>query len=52
MHAEENTWSEFYELFEIGYASSEICVKGIAVDMLDATRQTGHGRLSIFFLSR
>jgi hypothetical protein len=41
---ERNTWTEFYEIFEISYASSKVCIEGIAVNMLDSTRKTGHDR--------
>jgi hypothetical protein len=41
---ERNTWTEFYEIFEISYTSSKVCIEGIAVNMLDSTRKTGHDR--------
>lgn len=45
------TWPKVYEFFEISYPSSKICVKSVAVDMLDSTREGRHGVVELFLES-
>lgn len=43
------TWPKVYEFLEISYSSSKICVKSVAVDMLDSTREGRHGAVELFW---
>lgn len=43
------TWPKVYEFLEISYSSSKICVKSVAVDMFDSTREGRHGAVELFW---